>query len=84
MLMLVILRLKNQPSVHVLLRYEIFTCNHLKYYQVLSKEISFLKITFLLFFLLNFCFNLKRNKKNPKNSELLHSASVKSVKHYGN
>lgn len=32
--MLVILRLKNQPSVHVLLRYEIFTCNHLKYYQV--------------------------------------------------
>ena len=49
MLMLVILRLKNQPSVHVLLRYKIFICNHLKYYQVLSKEISFLKITFLLF-----------------------------------
>ena len=74
--MLVILRrLKNQPSVHVLLRYEIFTCNHLKYYQVLSKEISFLKITFLLFFLLNFFFfHLKRNKKNLKilNCFILH------------
>lgn len=50
MLTLVILRrLKNQPSVHVLLTYKIFICNHLKYYQVLSKKISFLKITFLLF-----------------------------------
>lgn len=65
MLTLVILRrLKNQPSVHVLLTYKIFICNHLKYYQVLSKKISFLKITFLLFFLLKYFF-IPFKKKKP-------------------